>query len=95
MRSPGATAHTTEFLKVLRLATWRQLEKGDSSDLSKTTTQAALSTQIGRKALIVQLAPQRCPNADEIVFEAFLDEPTPIVLPVPFIDAEPLCESMG
>jgi hypothetical protein len=37
MRLPGATAHTIEFLKILRLATWRQLEKGDCSELSKTT----------------------------------------------------------
>ena len=28
--------------EVLRLATWRQLEKGDSSELSRTTTQAGL-----------------------------------------------------
>ena len=42
MRLPGATAHTIEFLQVLRLATWRQMEKGDSSELSKTTTRAGL-----------------------------------------------------
>jgi hypothetical protein len=45
--------------------------------------------------LIDRFAPNRCCNADKIVFEAVLDERPPVVLPVPFIDAEPLVEPIG
>jgi hypothetical protein len=34
------------YPEVLRRATWRQLEKGDSSELSRTTTQAGLERMV-------------------------------------------------
>jgi hypothetical protein len=48
-----------------------------------------------QRLLIDRFAPNRCSNADKIVFEAVLDERPPVVLPVPFIDAEPLVEPIG
>ena len=48
-----------------------------------------------QRLMIFRFAPNRCLDAEEIVFEAVLDERTAVVLPVPFIDAEPLFERIG
>jgi len=48
-----------------------------------------------RRLMIFRSAPNRCPNAEEIVFEAVLDQRAAVVLPVPFVDAEPLFERIG
>jgi len=45
--------------------------------------------------MILRFAPNRRPDAEEIVFEAVLDERASVVLPVPIIDAEPLFERIG
>jgi hypothetical protein len=45
--------------------------------------------------MVFRLAPDCCLNAEEIVFEAVLYERAAVVLPVPFIDSEPLFERIG